>query len=286
MTPNIYTDSPISGSVSPYLNSLGHRCDLDGLSILLTPPGKIDLEISDSLMTINTNPFGSEADASLRLSGQPKIWKNLKSAQAFFGGGGDVSLKGESVNWQCLLEFNGGSAESIVAERANGFNLQEVEFVNGIDPETAVLSQLLITHLKQRVADRLYVEGLANAITARTLSLVLSDRKEPTVIGTDRRIDRVIDYIHANVSDGLTVGELAKIACMSASWFSRSFKAKTGFTVHAYVLERRLERAMLQLSSSKDSIADVAWTCGFADHSHLSRLFRRRYGIMPSEVRQ
>ena len=79
--------------------------------------------------------------------------------------------------------------------------------------------------------DRLSVEGLAIAMTARAFETVRSD----TVRGTDARILRAIDYAEAHLDCSLSVAELASVAAKSSSWFQHCFHAATGRPVRAYV---------------------------------------------------
>lgn len=60
----------------------------------------------------------------------------------------------------------------------------------------------------------------------------------------------------------------------------RAFSRATGLTPYAYLLQRRLERARALLGGSQP-LAEIALACGFADQSHLTRLFTRLYGVSP-----
>jgi AraC-like DNA-binding protein len=72
---------------------------------------------------------------------------------------------------------------------------------------------------------------------------------------------------------------------MSVSWLKTSFRATVGKPVWAYVQERRLEHARLLLSDPDLSLAQIAYECGFSSHSHMTRLFKRRYGVPPAAMR-
>lgn len=62
--------------------------------------------------------------------------------------------------------------------------------------------------------------------------------------------------------------------------FIRTFRRHTGKTPYEYVLQLRIEEARRQLALNRPVCA-VAFECGFADQSHLTRLFRRRFGVTP-----
>jgi AraC-like DNA-binding protein len=67
----------------------------------------------------------------------------------------------------------------------------------------------------------------------------------------------------------------------------RLFEAE-GTTFTAYVVSRRLARAQRMLTDlrlAEEKISTVAYSCGFGDVSYFNRMFRRHYGLAPSDVR-
>ena len=67
----------------------------------------------------------------------------------------------------------------------------------------------------------------------------------------------------------------------------RTFREQTGLTLHAYRMRQRLGRAMDRIVDGEDcSLTDLALETGFCSHSHLSRAFRRQFGISPSSLRE
>ena len=101
----------------------------------------------------------------------------------------------------------------------------------------------------------------------------------------DVRIDRVIDYVEAYLTEALTVRELAGIACVSPFHFSRIFRTAMGRTPHDYVMGRRTRRAQHLLRESEDTPAQIAFLCGFASQSHMTDVFRARIGVPPARYR-
>jgi AraC-like DNA-binding protein len=60
----------------------------------------------------------------------------------------------------------------------------------------------------------------------------------------------------------------------------RSFSRNTGFTPHAFLLHRRILLAR-RLIAGGMALADAAAASGFADQSHMTRVFTRKYGVSP-----
>jgi AraC-like DNA-binding protein/quercetin dioxygenase-like cupin family protein len=88
------------------------------------------------------------------------------------------------------------------------------------------------------------------------------------------------DYLHAHCTEPVTLTTLAGVAGLSCFYFIRVFRSMFGVTPHAYLAMLRLERAR-QLLRTSSSIAQVAAAVGFSDQSHLTRFFRRVYGMTP-----
>jgi AraC family transcriptional regulator len=99
------------------------------------------------------------------------------------------------------------------------------------------------------------------------------------------QIARAVDLIHSNFQDDLSLDDLARAAAMSRFHFLRCFKAQTGLTPYAYLLQVRLRTAATWLRSSSRSITDIALACGFASPSRFSAAFRRQYQHTPSAYR-
>jgi AraC family transcriptional regulator len=99
------------------------------------------------------------------------------------------------------------------------------------------------------------------------------------------RLGRVLEYIQANLDQGIHIDELAGAAGLSLFHFAKLFKRSTGSSPHQYVLERRLERAKELLRKTGLSLSEIALQAGFADQSHLTNVFRRFIGVTPSQFR-
>lgn len=111
---------------------------------------------------------------------------------------------------------------------------------------------------------------LAELVRRRTRARPLDD---PGLSRAKSRIDDDPVGPHA-------LGELAQVAGSSRFQLIRGFAKLTGLTPHAYVVQRRVDAARLMLRGGAMP-ADAAAACGFADQSHLTRAFSRRYGLTP-----
>lgn len=82
----------------------------------------------------------------------------------------------------------------------------------------------------------------------------------------------------------LSLAVLARQAGLGRYQLIRAFRAATGFTPHAYLLNARVNRGR-QLLGEGQALADVAYKLGFADQSHFQRVFKAHVGVTPGQYR-
>lgn len=92
--------------------------------------------------------------------------------------------------------------------------------------------------------------------------------------------ERLLDDLGSTPS----LAELAAIAGVSRFQLLRRFQEVHGAPPHAWLLSRRAERARAAIRAGAP-LAQVAADCGFADQSHMTRVFVRRYGVTPGAWR-
>lgn len=95
-------------------------------------------------------------------------------------------------------------------------------------------------------------------------------------------VRRVCEFLEEVYFAGFQLDDLARIAGMSRFHFLRVFRATTGLTPHAYLIQIRVERAKALLAAG-EPIATAAQQCGFCDQAHLHRNFKRLFGYTPGQ---
>lgn len=102
---------------------------------------------------------------------------------------------------------------------------------------------------------------------------------------TPWQIRALADYIETNLATRLRGADLARMAKLSGSYFTRAFKESFGETPHGYVMRRRVHHAETLMLSTDQPLGWIALACGFADQAHFCRWFLRLTGERPKSWR-
>jgi len=101
-----------------------------------------------------------------------------------------------------------------------------------------------------------------------------------------RRIEKTLEYMNHNFDKPITLNEVARLANMSDAAFSRFFKQRTGNTFIDSLTEIRLGHASRMLIDTTQSIAEVAYHCGFNNISNFNRIFKKKKNCTPKDFRE
>ncbi len=100
------------------------------------------------------------------------------------------------------------------------------------------------------------------------------------------QLKRATESMTSLADDDLSLKELASQCGLSISYFVRAFKSTTGDSPHRWILRHRIECAKSMLAQGDASLVDIATSCGFADQSHFTRMFRSFVGVTPAAWRR
>ena len=160
--------------------------------------------------------------------------------------------------------------------------------VRAEDPIIPLYLKMLESELQgEGLGERLYIDSIRTQLAIHLLRRYANVEFRPPKLGSlSPRLRRMMtEFIDQNLSENITLEDLAGLAGLSSYHFSRKFKADLGIAPHAYVLSRRIDRAKSLLNSSRLPLKLVAAECGFTDQSHLSRVFRKFLGVTPKNFR-
>lgn len=149
----------------------------------------------------------------------------------------------------------------------------------------------LVTELYQVYQGKqLGYELEANSIFYHILYLMVKNYRMTQVdqrsIRKNRNLNRlsaITSYMKENYTNEITLEELGRIFGYSPTYLSRMFQKYAGITFKNYLQNIRLGYVLKDLNSGKYTITEAALRHGFSGSKALSRAFRKRYGILPSE---
>jgi AraC-like DNA-binding protein len=107
-------------------------------------------------------------------------------------------------------------------------------------------------------------------------------REEEKDVRYDERIIRILAYINENLEGELSVDSLAERFYVNKYYLMHHFKDQTGYTLHSYILQKRLARAAEMIKKGLQ-ISYAADRCGFRDYSSFVRAFKKSFGLSPKQ---
>jgi AraC family transcriptional regulator len=154
------------------------------------------------------------------------------------------------------------------------------------DPGMIALAELIAAECgSEEPLHDLYGDGLTLALLIQVLRIApAADRKRSKLAQWQMR--RVTEFMAENCLRTIRLEELAEITGLSQSYFSHAFKASTGLPPHQWQMRARMQRVTQLLADGSQSLTEIAAETGFADPAHFTRMFRRQFGISPSQWRR
>ena len=209
------------------------------------------------------------------------------------------------TNWDREVEFSVIAICPMLLNQTTQESMpREIELIPQVSIDDLVIQQLALA-LKAEIqtgcmSGRLYGESLGTALAAR---LAANYAVSKPAIGfkanglPQLQLKRVIDYMKASLTQNISILDLATLTNMSESHSSRSFKQSVGISPYQYLMQQRVERAKQLLEKRSLALAQplpqqkppgtgiaistIALDCGFANQTHLTKVFRQITGMTP-----
>jgi AraC-like DNA-binding protein len=104
-------------------------------------------------------------------------------------------------------------------------------------------------------------------------------------VSTARLIRWVKEFLAAELTNAIRLSDVAHAVGASPTYLTDVFRRVEGVSLHRYLTQLRLARALVALPHTED-LAALAVEIGFSSHSHFSAAFRRAFGCTPSQFRR
>lgn len=127
------------------------------------------------------------------------------------------------------------------------------------------------------------VQDLQHYITelVRRVQADVQERKK----SADHTIEHITAYISNHLTDTLSLEEVAAAVYLTPGYLSEYFKSRIGMNFKDYVLQLRMEQAR-QLLGKHGNVQDISQRCGYGDVKYFSKVFKKYYGVTPTEFRR
>jgi AraC-like DNA-binding protein len=185
------------------------------------------------------------------------------------------------------------SALASVATMRGAPRIGEIRCEDGVGFVDPVIRSLLLAarpalaHPEQ--VPPTFLEHIGNAVAAHIAHVYCALRptgRAPRGGLAPSQERRAKELLAANLGGTLSLADLALECGLSVRHFARAFRESTGMPPHRWLQYRRVELARELLRHTTRPIADIAVACGFADQSHLTRVFARIVGMGPGAWRR
>jgi AraC-like DNA-binding protein len=159
-----------------------------------------------------------------------------------------------------------------------------------VDPVLAHLAAALLAAFTQPGAvNPQLVDHVSRAAHAHLADKYSTGRRpeRPSKRGlTATQLRRAKELLADSSNGNILLADIARECGLSRQYFSKAFKEATGITPHRWLQQFRVAAAKRLLRETALPIAEIAITCGFADQSHLTRVFTAFAGIGPAAWRR
>lgn len=172
----------------------------------------------------------------------------------------------------------------------NGLRIEDYTFKKSIyDMNTAVLfAKLIKLYFSKRTPLNIAETRAAviNFITdmCRRHTVSESAGNQKPLSKTNETVKEVIEYINTHFAEKISLDSIAKQIHLSKYHFARIFRDCTGSTVTDQINIRRCAEAKNLITTSDTSISEIATICGFENASYFSKVFKKHFGIKPSDI--
>ncbi len=256
----------------PYLDESWHLHQ--ELELIYIIEGKGTCYIGDNIHSFNSG------ELALIGANMPHLWRNSEEYYK------DNSLKAEVI----VVHFNEDFLGKEFFEKNEMILIKKLltKSSNGV----AFLDQNVKKHVAEKLSSLIHLTGFKSIQCLLDVLDVLSSTKnvkefasngytEKVYVKDSQRLEKVYQYVLANLNREINLAEVAEIAHLGVSPFCRFFKKRMHKTFSQFLNEVRVGHACKLLIENKLSISEVTYSCGYNSQTNFNRQFKKIKGINP-----
>lgn len=131
-----------------------------------------------------------------------------------------------------------------------------------------------------------YCESIVSGLIISIISKMLDSNRVKTKQSSSQTVNSVLTYIHSRYYENITLEEIALALNFHKNYLNYCVRKELGITIHKYLINYRLSRAMDFFMYTDLSVAEVAEKVGYKDAKSFTVAFKRFYSISPSKVKK
>ncbi len=268
------------------------RADWTGLTIhhAQVMPGRI-LEHEAEYHEVNISIAGKLTTERISPTGQRKKYRYKN------GGGLCLTPAGQTVGafWDTEINHLGMflAPDFVQQTAAENRYSPKFDFFDEVTDKDPLVQQIGLTLLdeydNENREGNLYADSLIQTLTLHLLKNYSNAKSFTENINgglSGYKLNRVKEFINANLEEDLSLADIAAVADLSQFHFARTFRKSTGQTPQQFVTEQRIERAKQLLATDDLPIVEVGLQTGFKNQSHFTTLFRKYTKFTPKTWRE
>ncbi len=151
-----------------------------------------------------------------------------------------------------------------------------------IDDQLHLLKKFTVIKDEFLYKKKFYVQRCSGLLSDLIVSFVRKAEMPQDMVKRKEIVNKMIQHIHENYASELTNESLARVFGYHPGYMGRLMKDATGMSIHQYLLQYRIERAIDYLQSGQKSVSETCYLCGFKDLAHFSKCFKLKTGYSPS----
>lgn len=148
------------------------------------------------------------------------------------------------------------------------------------------LESFLLEMVKEFKTQKNYYNLRLNGLMLSVIGYIARSYVLPSQYSTTTSINLIIEYIHNNYMNDITNTNIGEALNFHPNYINKLMVLNTGNSLHQYLLNYRISKAIELIESTSDSIADIAFQVGFKDISHFSKYFKKKTGRIPRAFRR